>query len=156
MGSRHIYSTTSGSWLTVTNYCCQVFSDLMMMLVHQMHHPPSATSNNATGQNRRQQRQGEEPRKSSCAIFALSESIHFLAKAEDDPQIRRRITDLQDQARNFKRMYADSDDLNSAQAQFHRDEVQQIAEEIASLDQPLTSTPISRNGTPRTPRKHSS
>ena len=37
MESRHIYSI-SESCLTVTNYCSEVFSNLMMMLVHQMHH----------------------------------------------------------------------------------------------------------------------
>jgi hypothetical protein len=50
-------------------------------------------------------------------------------------------------------MYAESDDLSSAQAQFYQDEVQQIADEIAFLDQPLTSTLIRQNGTPRTPRR---
>ncbi len=113
---------------------------------------PSATSSHATGHTRRRQRQDEQPHESSCNIFALSESIRFMAKAEDDRQVCRRIADLQDQARNFRRMYAESDDLNSARAQFYQNEVQQIAEEIASLGQPLISTPISRNGTPRTPR----
>ena len=114
---------------------------------------PSATSSHATNGTRRRQRQDEHQQpESSRDIFALSESIRFLAKAEDDRQVRRRIADLQDQARTFRRMYAESDDLHSARAQFYQNEVQQIAEEIAALEQPMITTPVSRNGTPRTPR----
>jgi hypothetical protein len=116
---------------------------------------PSATSSLASsgGYNRRRQRQHDEQDEApSRDIFALSQSIRFLAKAEDDRQVRRRIADLQDQARNFRRLHAESDDPNGARARFYEDEVKQIAEEIASLEQPLTTTPISQNRTPRTPR----
>ena len=151
MGNRHIYST-SGSWLPdrhqlLQSRLQQLDDDVGASLA------PCATSSHATGQNRRRQRQHEEPNESSRDVFALSESIRVLAKAEDDCQVRRRIADLQDQARNHRRMYAESDDLSSAQAQFYQDEVQQIADEIAFLDQPLTSTLIRQNGTPRTPRR---
>ena len=113
---------------------------------------PSATSSRAASGTRRRQRQDEHQQASSRDIFALSESIRFLAKAEDDRQVRRRIADLQDQARTLRRMYAESDDLNSARAQYYQNEVQQIAEEIAALEQPMIRTPISQNGTPSTPR----
>jgi phage host-nuclease inhibitor protein Gam len=85
-------------------------------------------------------------------IFDLSQSIRFVSKAEDDCQVRRCIAELQDQARNYRRMNAKSDDPNSAWAKFYQDEVEQIAHEIASLEEPLIATPTSRNGTPRTPR----
>jgi hypothetical protein len=84
-------------------------------------------------------------------IFDLSQSIRFVSKAEDDRQVRRRIAELQDQARNYRRMYAESDDPNSARARFYQDEVEQITHEIASLEEPILRTPISQNRTPRTP-----
>jgi hypothetical protein len=117
----------------------------------------SATSNNGSaGENprpRRRRRQDEEQQPSPQGdIFDLSQSIRFVAKADDDRQVRRRVAELQDQARNFRRMFAESDDPNSARARFYQDEVEQIAYEIASLQESLIATPISRNATPRTPR----
>jgi len=117
----------------------------------------SATSNNGSaGENprpRRRRRQDEEQQPSPQGdIFDLSQSIRFVAKADDDRQVRRRVAELQDQARNFQRMFAESDDPNSARARFYQDEVEQIAYEIASLQESLIATPISRNATPRTPR----
>jgi phage host-nuclease inhibitor protein Gam len=84
--------------------------------------------------------------------LALSNSIRFLAQAEDVRQVRRRIADLQDQARNYRRMYAESDDHSSARARFYQDEAQELATEIASLEEQLiTRTPVHHNTTPRTP-----
>ena len=106
--------------------------------------------------SRRRRRQSDDKEQQQTAaqrdIFDLSQSIRFVSKAEDDRQVRRRIAELQDQARNYRRMYAESDDPNSARARFYQDEVEQITHEIASLEEPLIATPISRNGTPRTPR----
>jgi len=115
---------------------------------------PSATCSQASGtNNRRRQRQHDEQEAPFRDILALSQSIRFLAKAEDDRQVRRRIADLQDQARKFRRLHTESDDRNSARAQFYADEVKQITDEIASLaEQPLIATPLSQNRTPRTPR----
>jgi hypothetical protein len=118
----------------------------------------SATSNNGGAaddnpRRRRRRQQDEEQQPSRQGdIFDLSQSIRFVAKTEDDRQVRRRIAELQDQARNYRRMFAESDDPNSARARFYQDEVEQIAQEIASLQEPLITTPISRNATPRTPR----
>ncbi|KAI2505085.1 hypothetical protein MHU86_9361 [Fragilaria crotonensis] len=112
---------------------------------------PSATS--STNQGTRRRRQREQPTAPyRDDIFDLSQSIRFLSKAEDDRQVRRRISELQDEARRYRRMYAESDDPNSARARFYLEEAQQIAREIESLEEPLIATPISRNGTPRTPR----
>ena len=112
---------------------------------------PSATSSTNQGtQRRRQREQPTAPYRDD--IFDLSQSIRFLSKAEDDRQVRRRISELQDEARRYRRMYAESDDPNSARARFYLEEAQQIAREIESLEEPLIATPISRNGTPRTPR----
>ena len=114
---------------------------------------PSATCSQASGtNNRRRQQQHDEQEAPIQDILALSQSIRFHAKAEDDRQVRRRIADLQDQARNFRRLHAESDDANSARAQFYADEVKQITDKIASLEQPLIATPLSQNRTPRTPR----
>ena len=118
---------------------------------------PSATSSNqaSSGSRRRRRQIDDEEQQQTAAqrdIFDLSQSIRFVSKAEDDRQVRRRIAELQDQARNYRRMYAESDDPNSARARFYQEEVEQITHEIASLEEPLIATPISRNGTPRTPR----
>ncbi len=72
--------------------------------------PSSTTSTH--GANRQQRH--EETQESSGDVFALSESICFLAKAEDDRQVRQRIANLQGQARNFRRMFAEADDPSRA------------------------------------------
>jgi hypothetical protein len=116
---------------------------------------PSATSSShqATDNPRRQQRQSEDRQPAmQGGIFELSQSICFVSKAEDDRQLRRRIAELQDQSRSYRRMLAECDDPNSARARFYQDKVEQSAHEIASLQEPLIATPISRNATPRTPR----
>ena len=88
---------------------------------------PNTTSTHTTSRRRRHE---ETQGSSSGDLFALSQSIRFLANAEDDRQVRRRIADLQDQARNYRRMLAESDDPSSARARFYLEEVQQINEEI--------------------------
>lgn len=113
------------------------------------------STNTPTSSRRRRQSKNQQPQQQAAPsqdISDLSESIRFHARAEDGRQVRRRIAELQDQARNYRRMYAESDDPNSARARFYQDEVEQIMHEIASLEEPLIATPISRNGTPRTPR----
>jgi phage host-nuclease inhibitor protein Gam len=52
-----------------------------------------------------------------------------------------RIADLQDQARNYRRMYAEADDPRSARARFYHEEAQEIASEVASLQEQLIATP---------------
>ncbi len=118
---------------------------------------PSATSSNqaSSGSRQRRRQSGDKEQQQTAVlqdIFDLSQSIRFISKAEADRQVRRRIAELQDQARNYRQMYDKSDDPNSAWARFYQDEVEQIAHEIASLEGPLIATPISRNGTPRTLR----
>ena len=114
----------------------------------------SAPSTTTRTRRRRRQSEEQDPQQAAPSqdIFVLSESIRFHARAEDGRQVRRRIAELQDQARNYRRMFAESDDPNSARARFYQDEVQQITEEIASLEEPLIATPTSQNTTPRTPR----
>ena len=89
---------------------------------------PSATSSSrqATDNPRRRQRQNEDQPALQGDISELSQSIRFVSKAEDDCQVRRRIAELQDQSRNFRRMLAESDDPNSARARFYQDEVEQL------------------------------
>lgn len=98
-------------------------------------------------------RQREDPQESaegsSGDIVALSQSIRFLAEAEDIRQVRQRIADLQDQARNYRRMHAEADDLNSARARFYHDEAQEISFEVAKLQENLIATPPRHNTTPR-------
>ena len=83
---------------------------------------PSATSTNnqasLPSRRRRRQSDGDEQLQTAAQqdIFDLSQSIRFVSKAEDDRQVRRRIAELQDQARNYRRMFAESDDPNSARA----------------------------------------
>jgi hypothetical protein len=97
---------------------------------------PSATSTHtAAGCTRQQTQQDEPPQESSQDIFALSDSIRFLAKAEDVRQVRLRIANLHDQARNYGTMFAESDDNpTSARARFYKNKVQRITDEIATLD----------------------
>lgn len=97
-------------------------------------------------------RQREDPRLSegSGDVVALSQSIRFLAQSEDVRQVRRRIGELQDQARNYRRMYAEDDDPSSARARFYHDEAQAIALEVASLQEQLITTPPRHNTIPRT------
>ena len=94
-------------------------------------------------------------------IYVLSQSILVLAQsedaregrrqiAEDVRQVRRRITELQDQARNYRRLYAEDDDPSSARARFYQDEAEEIASEVASLQEQLITTPPRNNTTPRT------
>ena len=148
-----------GKWLTVTRFCSLAALQRLDDDVGAPHasSAPSATSSNqaSSGSRRRRRQSGDEEQQQTAVlrdIFDLSQSIRFVFKAEDDHQVRRRIAELQDQARYYRRMYAKSDDPNSARARFYQDEVQQIAHEIALLEEPLIATPISRNGTPRTPR----
>ena len=56
----------------------------------------------------------EQPKESSRDIFALC----FLAKAEDVRQVCQRIANLQDQARDYRRMFAESDDPTTAGLDF--------------------------------------
>jgi hypothetical protein len=56
------------------------------------------------------------------------------------------------QARNYRRMFAESDVSTSARVRFYENKVQQITDKIATLEQPLMRTPVSRNGIPSTPR----
>jgi hypothetical protein len=118
---------------------------------------PSATSSNqaSSGSRRRRRQSGDAKQQQTAAlrdIFDLSQSIRFVSKAEDDRQVRRCTAEIQDQARNYRRIYAESDDPNIAWARFYQDKVEQIAHKIASFEEPFIATPISQNGTPRTPR----
>jgi hypothetical protein len=91
--------------------------------------------------------------KSHLKTFALPESIPFLAKTDNDRQVRCHIADLQHQEHDFCQMYAESDDLHSGWAQFYQGEVHQIAVEIASLEQALITKLIRQNRIPpSTPR----
>lgn len=54
-------------------------------------------------------------------IFARSQSICFLANADDNRQRRHRIADHQDQARSYHRILAESDEPSSAQARFYQE-----------------------------------
>ena len=109
--------------------------------------PSVSSSSHST---RRRQREDPQLSEGSGDIVALSQSIRFLAQSEDVRQVRRRIGELQDQARNYRRMYAEDDDPSSARARFYHDEAQAIALEVASLQEQLITTPPRHNTTPRT------
>ena len=137
---------TTGSWPTVTNFYTRHSRDLTAICwLHQMHHRRQVQQV-FTAQTSDEETQGS----SSGDLFALSQSIRFLANAEDDRQVRRRIADLQRPGSNYRRMLAESDDPSSARARFYQEEVQQINEEVEALLQPFNATPISQIGTPRT------
>jgi hypothetical protein len=56
------------------------------------------------------------------------------------------------QARNYRRMYAESEDPTSSLARFYQEEEQVMRSQVASLQEQLIATPVRQNTTPRTPR----
>jgi hypothetical protein len=118
---------------------------------------PSAISGRGTRRRRRQD--PEELDGQSDDIVALSESLRFVAESEraravlladreDVRYVRRRADALQDQAREYRRMYAETDDPDSSRAKFYQDELKRIELEIATIQQEVR-TPTRQNTTPR-------
>jgi hypothetical protein len=119
---------------------------------------PSAIGGRGTRRRQRQDR--EELDGQSDDIVALSESLRFVAESEsaraellanreDVRYIRRHVDALHDQARDYRRMYAETDDPNSSRARFYQDELQRITFEITTIQQEVR-TPTRQNTTPRT------
>jgi hypothetical protein len=121
---------------------------------------PSAISHYGTRRRRREDR--DESEGPSEDILSLSDSLryladseressHLLADREDSCQVRRRVAELQDQARDYRRMFAEAADPSSSRATFYHEEAQRIALEIWNLQEENSArTPTRQNTTPRT------
>ena len=94
--------------------------------------------------SRRRGRQQYNENATTNSILTLSNSLRFLAAAEDtrsqlaadredERNVRRRLYDLQDLARNYRRMYAEEDNQTSSRAMFYLEEGQRIQSEIEAL-----------------------
>ena len=143
--------------------------------------PSTVSSRRDTPVHGRRKGRQESERQESGDIQALSDSIRVLAESEtrraqlhvesedrrtlaenhrarlrdngeNSRHVRQRIGDLQDQAREYRKMYAETDDANSRRAQFYHAEEQRITSEIAALSESLVATPTRGNITP-TPRR---
>ena len=95
--------------------------------------------------SRRRGRQQDNENATANNILTLSNSLRFLAAAEDtrsqlaanredERNVRRRLYDLQDLARNYRRMYAEEDNQTGARAMFYLEEGQRIQSEIEALE----------------------
>ena len=70
-------------------------------------------------------------------------------EAENTRSTRRRIDNLEDQARDFRRKFAESEDILSRSAIFYREEAERLMDEITLLKQSLLGTPMQNNRTPQ-------
>jgi hypothetical protein len=75
---------------------------------------------------------------------------HLQEDGENSRHVRQRIGDLQDRAREYRKMYTEADNTSSRRALFYHEEEQQITSEIAALLDTLTATPRRENLTPPT------
>jgi hypothetical protein len=70
-------------------------------------------------------------------------------EVENTRSTRRRIDNLEDQARDFQRKFAESEDSLSRSAIFYREEVERLMDDITLLKQSLLGTPVQNNRTPQ-------
>jgi hypothetical protein len=71
--------------------------------------------------------------KSTESLDALTNSIATWTSAENSRQVRRRIGELEDEARNYRRMYAELVDHSTDLAIFYQNEANDIASQIKKL-----------------------
>lgn len=67
---------------------------------------------------------------------------------ENTRSTRRRIAELEDLARDYRRKYAEADDINSRSSLFYNNEAERLTNEAVDLRQSLLGTPVRHNRTP--------
>ena len=72
-----------------------------------------------------------------------------VAEAERSAYLYRRIDNLRDQAREYRRMRAETDNPTSTRAIFYQEEEHRIVSEIEAIEHNLVGTPTRQNTTPR-------
>lgn len=74
--------------------------------------------------------------------------VRMTLESEEIRLVKQRINGLEDMAREYRRKYAEADDVNSRSAKFYLDEANEIRSQIETLQQSLMSTPQRGNRTP--------